>query len=101
MIFFILIAIGHTLMVLAHVWRRGLAPILVGVTAEREAFRARRRIFARRFGRLLPEAAIVLLAFWAEGFIAAGVNPIFGDQTSGWILGVLLYGTLRLGPARV
>ncbi len=101
MIFFILFAIGHTLMVLAHGWRGGLAPMIVGLKAEREAFRARQRIFARRFGRVLAEAAMVLLAFWAGGLIAAGMNSIFGGQASGWILGVLLYGTLRLGPARI
>ena len=55
MLFLVIFMIGHFLMVISHGWRRGLAPMIVGIKAEREAFQARQRQFARKLGRVAAE----------------------------------------------
>ncbi|MEE9274139.1 MAG: cytochrome b/b6 domain-containing protein [bacterium] len=101
MLFFVLFTAGHILMVLSHGWRKGLAPMVVGIKAEREAFRARQRLFARRLLRLLAEGALLLLSLWAGGLLADLLNLLFGGAASGLLFGGLLYAALRLGPFRI
>jgi len=100
MLFLILFTAGHIVMVLSHGWRRGLAPMIVGIKAEREAFRERQRAFARRAGRLLAEAGLAALALWAGSLLAGGMNALFGGTAPGLLFGLLLYAALRLGPVR-
>ncbi len=100
MAFFILFIIGHLIMVLIHGWRRGLAPMIVGVKAEREVFQARQRQFAVRLGRVAAEGAILAFSFWFGGLIANMMNALLGGESSGAWFGALAYAFIRWGLIR-
>ncbi|MDA1000103.1 MAG: cytochrome b/b6 domain-containing protein [bacterium] len=101
MLFLAVFTAGHLIMVLSHGWRRGLAPMIVGIKAEREIFRERQRLFARRAGRLLFEIILAGGGLWLGGLLADILNAIFGGTASPLVFGILLYATLRLGPVRI
>lgn len=101
MVYFVIFLAVHTAIVLAHGWRRGLGPMIVGVKANREEFRARQHTFARRLGRWAAEAALLLLALWAGGILATGMNLLLGGTAPALPFGVLLYAAARLGPIRI
>lgn len=92
--------IGHFLMVISHGWRRGLAPMIVGVKAERDAFRARQRRFARRLGRAAAEGAALALCLWLGSLAADAMNAAFGGASSGLWFGAPLYLFVRARLAR-
>ncbi len=100
MLFLILFTLGHLLMVASHGWRRGLAPMIVGVKAERDAFQARQRQFARRLGRLVSEGMILAVSFWAGSLVADMLNALFGGTASGAWFGALAYLFVRAGLMR-
>lgn len=100
MLFLVAFTLGHLVMVFSHGWRRGLAPMIVGVKAEREAFRLRQRAFARGSFRLLAEAVLLALCWWLGGAIASLLNGLFGGNAPAWIFRLLIYVIVRLGPVR-
>ena len=100
MLFLVVFMIGHFLMVISHGWRRGLAPMIVGIKAERDAFRARQRQFARNLGRVAEEAAILVLVFWLGSLVADMMNAVLGGEASGVWFGALGYLLIRLGFMR-
>jgi thiosulfate reductase cytochrome b subunit len=99
-LFLTLFTAGHLIMVLSHGWRRGLAPMVVGIKAEREEFRERQRVFARRAIRVLAEAGLLALALWAGSLLAGALNAVLGGQAPGAPFGALIYLAVRLGPVR-
>ena len=100
MLFLVVFMIGHFLMVISHGWRRGLAPMIVGIKAEREAFRARQRQFAQKLGRVAGEAAILVVAFWLGSLVADMMNAVLGGEASGAWFGAPGYLFIRLGLMR-
>lgn len=100
MLFLVVFMIGHFLMVISHGWRRGLAPMIVGIKAEREAFRDRQRQFARNLGRVAEEAAILALVFWLGSLVADMMNAVLGGEASGVWFGAAGYLLIRLGLMR-
>lgn len=100
MLFLIAFTIGHLLMVASHGWRRGLAPMIVGVKAERDAFRARQRQFARRMARLGAEGTVLAVSFWAGSLVADALNALFGGAAPGAWFGALAYLFVRAGLLR-
>lgn len=101
MLFLAIFTAGHLLVVLSHGWRRGLAPMIVGVKAEREIFRERQRLFARRAVRVLFEILLAGGGLWLGGLLGDTLNAIFGGTAPPLIFGILLYTALRLGPVRI
>ena len=99
-LFLTLFTAGHLAMVLSHGWRRGLAPMVVGLKAEREEFRARQRAFARRTGRVLAELGVLALGMWTGGLLADILNWALRGNAPWEPFGLLLYLALRLGPIR-
>ncbi|MBI4250825.1 MAG: cytochrome b/b6 domain-containing protein [Candidatus Tectomicrobia bacterium] len=99
-LFLALFTAGHLVMVLSHGWRRGLAPMVVGIKAEREEFRARQRAFARRTGRALAELAVLALALWLGSALADILNWLLRGSAPWEPFGALLYLAARLGPVR-
>ena len=100
MLFLVVFMIGHFLMVISHGWRRGLAPMIVGIKAERDAFRARQRQFARNLGRVAEEAAILVVTFWLGSLVADMMNAVLGGEASGAWFGAPGYLLIRLGLMR-
>ena len=100
MLFLVIFMIGHFLMVISHGWRRGLAPMIVGIKAEREAFQARQRQFARKLGRVAAEGAILLISFWLGSLIADIMNAALGGEAPGAWFGVFGYLFVRVGLMR-
>ena len=100
MLFMVVFMIGHFLMVISHGWRRGLAPMIVGIKAERDAFQARQRQFAKKLGRIAEEAAILVLAFWLGGLVADMMNAALGGEAHGLWFGAPGYLLVRLGLMR-
>ena len=100
MLFLVVFMIGHFLMVISHGWRRGLAPMIVGIKAEREAFRARQRQFARNLGRVAEEAAVLVVSFWLGSLVADMMNAALGGEASGMWFGAAGYLFIRLGLMR-
>ena len=99
-LFLVLFTAGHLVMVLSHGWRRGLAPMVVGIKAEREAFRERQRAFARRALRALAELGLLALAPWCGGLLADILNGLLRGSAPWEPFGALLYLTARIGPVR-
>ncbi|MBI3128510.1 MAG: cytochrome b/b6 domain-containing protein [Candidatus Tectomicrobia bacterium] len=99
-LFLVLFTAGHLVMVLSHGWRRGLAPMVVGIKAEREEFRERQRVFARRALRALGELAVLAGALWLGSLLADILNWALGGQAHGLPFGALVYLAVRLGPVR-
>ncbi len=100
MLFLIVFMIGHFLMVVSHGWRGGLAPMVVGIKAERATFRARQKQFAGRLGRVLAEAAILLLCFWIGNLVAGAMNAVLGGTSSGTWFAAPGYILVRAGLLR-
>ncbi|MDE0330896.1 MAG: cytochrome b/b6 domain-containing protein [Nitrospinae bacterium] len=100
MLFLVVFMIGHFLMVISHGWRRGLAPMIVGIKAERDAFRARQRQFAKNLGRVAEEAAILVVSFWLGGLVAVMMNAVLGGEASGAWFGAPGYLLVRFGLMR-
>ncbi len=100
MLFLVIFMIGHFLMVISHGWRRGLAPMIVGIKAERDAFQARQRQFAKNLGRVAAEGAILLVSFWLGTLIADMMNAALGGEASGAWFGALGYLFVRAGLMR-
>ena len=100
MVFLVVFMIGHFLMVISHGWRRGLAPMIIGVKAERDAFRARQRRFAKNLGRVAEEAAILIISFWLGSLVADMMNAALGGEASGVWFGAPGYLLFRFGLMR-
>ena len=100
MLFLIIFMIGHFFMVISHGWRRGLAPMIVGIKAERDAFRDRQRQFAGKLGRVAEEAAILALVFWLGSLVADMMNAVLGGEAQGAWFGAPGYLLIRLGLMR-
>ncbi len=100
MLFLIVFMIGHFLMVISHGWRRGLAPMVVGIKAERDAFRARQSRFARNLGRVAEESAILIISFWLGNLVADMMNAALGGEAHGLWFSTPGYLLVRFGLMR-
>ncbi|MFQ5894837.1 MAG: cytochrome b/b6 domain-containing protein, partial [Nitrospinota bacterium] len=91
---------AHLLMVAAHGWRRGLAPMLVGLKADRELFVRAQRSFGRKILLILVEAACLAAAWYGGRALGWLLNALFGGQAPAAFWAFPLYLILRSGLVR-